>query len=205
MDNVEDARGLKPDEQGFDAMTARFIEEFTPPGGGQPFAQGGRARVGFAGGGQDAGAGSNFGSENFGGDKEDNREQYGSVGQYTAPPSVTSGGDGSPPGTISGGGITEVVPASKRMGYTFDFRSMFPGGKPFSTYGPIDEEEEENKVSSNLDKVNAISQKGSLYNNAGVAIDARAQANLAKAKELGFKKGGRAGYAKGGLAKILEL
>ena len=45
MENVEDAKGLKPDEQGFDAMTARFIDEFTPPGGGQPFARGGLAKI----------------------------------------------------------------------------------------------------------------------------------------------------------------
>ena len=29
MDNVEDARGLKPDEQGFDAMTAKFVDELS--------------------------------------------------------------------------------------------------------------------------------------------------------------------------------
>ena len=45
MENVEDAKGLKPDEQGFDAMTARFIDEFTPPEGGQPFAKGGLAKI----------------------------------------------------------------------------------------------------------------------------------------------------------------
>jgi len=45
MDNVEDAKGLKPDEPDFDALTARFIDEFTPPGGGQPFAQGGLAKI----------------------------------------------------------------------------------------------------------------------------------------------------------------
>ena len=45
MDNVEDAKGLKPDEPEFDAMTARFIDEFTPPGGGQPFAKGGLAKI----------------------------------------------------------------------------------------------------------------------------------------------------------------
>ena len=45
MDNVEDAKGLKPDEPGFDTLTARFIDEFTPPGGGQPFAQGGLAKI----------------------------------------------------------------------------------------------------------------------------------------------------------------
>jgi hypothetical protein len=29
MDNVEDAKGLKPDEQGFDAMTAKFVDELS--------------------------------------------------------------------------------------------------------------------------------------------------------------------------------
>ena len=45
MENVEDAKGLRPDEQGFDAFTARLIDEFTPSGGGQPFAQGGLAKI----------------------------------------------------------------------------------------------------------------------------------------------------------------
>ena len=29
MDNVEDARGLKPDEPGFDNMTAKFVDELS--------------------------------------------------------------------------------------------------------------------------------------------------------------------------------
>ena len=45
MDNVEDAKGFKPDEPEFDPMTARFIDEFTPPEGGQPFAKGGLAKI----------------------------------------------------------------------------------------------------------------------------------------------------------------
>ena len=45
MDNVEDAKGFKPDEPEFDPLTARFIDEFTPPGGGQPFANGGLAKI----------------------------------------------------------------------------------------------------------------------------------------------------------------
>jgi len=45
MNNVEDAKGFKPDEPEFDAMTARFIDEFTPPEGGQPFANGGLAKI----------------------------------------------------------------------------------------------------------------------------------------------------------------
>ena len=45
MNNVEDAKGFRPDEPEFDAMTARFIDEFTPPEGGQPFAKGGLAKI----------------------------------------------------------------------------------------------------------------------------------------------------------------
>ena len=45
MDNVEDAKGFKPDEPEFDPLTARFIDEFTPPEGGQPFANGGLAKI----------------------------------------------------------------------------------------------------------------------------------------------------------------
>jgi len=45
MNNVEDAKGFKPDEPEFDPMTARFIDEFTPPEGGQPFANGGLAKI----------------------------------------------------------------------------------------------------------------------------------------------------------------
>ena len=45
MNNVEDAKGFRPDEPEFDPMTARFIDEFTPPEGGQPFANGGLAKI----------------------------------------------------------------------------------------------------------------------------------------------------------------
>jgi len=79
LTSVEDAAGLKPDNPKFDKMTARFIDEM---------AEGGRAR--FAGGGKDAGAGSNFGNENFGtqegGGNDASKVDFG-------PPSNT-GGDG---------------------------------------------------------------------------------------------------------------
>jgi len=45
LNNVVDAKGLKPTDPEFDNMTARFIDEFTPPGGGQPFAKGGLAKI----------------------------------------------------------------------------------------------------------------------------------------------------------------
>ena len=45
MNNVEDAKGFRPDEPEFDPLTAKFVEEITPPGGGQPFAKGGLAKI----------------------------------------------------------------------------------------------------------------------------------------------------------------
>jgi len=45
LNNVVDAKGLKPTDPEFDNLTARFIDEFTPPGGGQPFAKGGLAKI----------------------------------------------------------------------------------------------------------------------------------------------------------------
>ena len=45
INNVVDAKGLKPSNPDFDNLTARFIDEFTPPGGGQPFAKGGLAKI----------------------------------------------------------------------------------------------------------------------------------------------------------------
>jgi len=76
---------------------------------GTDFAKGGRAgyffggrvnykaggRIGFQGGGRDAGKDSDFGSEDFGGDKDDNREQYGAVGQYSTGPTSTNTKDDS--------------------------------------------------------------------------------------------------------------
>jgi len=44
MENVEDAKGLKPDEQGFDAMTAKFVDQLAD-GGRAGYAQGGLAKI----------------------------------------------------------------------------------------------------------------------------------------------------------------
>jgi hypothetical protein len=44
MDNVEDARGLKPDEPGFDNMTAKFVDELAD-GGRAGYAKGGLAKI----------------------------------------------------------------------------------------------------------------------------------------------------------------
>ena len=45
LNNVVDAKGAKPNDPNFDSFTARFIDEFTPPEGGQPFAKGGLAKI----------------------------------------------------------------------------------------------------------------------------------------------------------------
>jgi len=44
MDNVEDARGFKPDEPEFDAMTAKFVDQLAN-GGRAGYAQGGLAKI----------------------------------------------------------------------------------------------------------------------------------------------------------------
>ena len=44
MNNVEDARGLKPDEPEFDAMTAKFVDQLAD-GGRAGYAQGGLAKI----------------------------------------------------------------------------------------------------------------------------------------------------------------
>ncbi len=45
LNNVVDAKGAKPTDPNFDSFTARFIDEVIPPGGGQPFARGGLAKI----------------------------------------------------------------------------------------------------------------------------------------------------------------
>jgi len=44
MDNVEDAKGLKPDEEGFDTMTAMFVDQLAN-GGRAGYAKGGLAKI----------------------------------------------------------------------------------------------------------------------------------------------------------------
>ena len=98
----------------------------------RPFNSGGRAgyffggrvnykaggRIRFQGGGRDAGKDSDFGSENFGGDKDDNREQYGAVGQYSTGPTSTKTNDG---------GVTKPVFYDKNDNIiTTDFISKNP-------------------------------------------------------------------------------
>jgi len=44
MDNVEDAKGLKPDEPDFDPLTAKFVDNLAY-GGRAGYAKGGLAKI----------------------------------------------------------------------------------------------------------------------------------------------------------------
>ena len=103
-DGLNDGKGASVSKSSRENAGAGFNDN-TP---GNPFAKGGRAgyffggrvnykaggRIGFAGGGKDAGKDSDFGNEDYGGNKDDNREQYGAVGQYnTGPTSTKDNGD----------------------------------------------------------------------------------------------------------------
>jgi hypothetical protein len=92
LNNVEDAKGLKPNEEGFDTMTAKIVEDF---------ADGGRAGYARGGAAQDMGNAKNqAASANAGGgatgdfsNETQNRNHNIAMGNNN-PPSVTSGGGG---------------------------------------------------------------------------------------------------------------
>ena len=184
LNNVEDAKGFRPDEPEFDAMTAMFVD-YKADGGRTGYKDGYSVQ-------------------------DDMGDYAANVGKEAAPGGGFVGGDGAgkndnPPPVIIGngnsGGITEAVPVSKRTQYGFNFKNMFPGGKPF--YGPItNEEEDENEVSKMTTAANTVKNFKD-YNTKNQKA-ANIAAEFAK-RELVYAKGGRAGYAKGGLAKILEL
>jgi len=76
-------------------------------------------RIGFQGGGRDAGKDSDFGSEDFGGDKDDNREQYGAVGQYSKGPTSTTTNDGNnPPPTFYDNGV-QIITDQSKLGFNY--------------------------------------------------------------------------------------
>ena len=179
MENVEDAKGLKPDEQGFDAMTAKFVDQLAD-GGRAGYFLGGNIEGGYSQSRTDSGGPQTTTTFNGGGGNDN-------------PPPVTTT-------TTGNGGITEAVPISKRTQYGFNFKNMFPGGKPF--YGPIGGEEEEDKVSKMTTAANTVTNYKDFNDRNQKAADIAAE--FAKKEKL-YAKGGRAGYAKGGLAKILEL
>jgi hypothetical protein len=194
LENVTDAAGLKPDNPKFDRMTARFVDIKFPGGPEQPFADGGRAAFQY-GGGADLGTAS---SKDFGFGNRGPRDE-GAITERMQNIGAPSG-------------ITTINKPPKEEGFTFNFKHIFPGGKPFSTYGPNpkgvtfgDDEEDKEKNNlenlaigiTNMDKVLANKQK-------------TGQADIFAELGLKYAEGGRAGFRFGrsagkafGLAKKL--
>jgi hypothetical protein len=181
LNNVEDAKGFRPDEPEFDAMTARFIDEFTPPEGGQPFAKGGRA--GYF----------------LGGNIDYSESRTDSGGPQTTT-TFDGGNDNPPPVTIGDGGITNVVP-DKNPGFLDYLKNPIASLQKYAGVYK-NPEDEENKVSKMTTAANAVTNYKDYNDRNQKAADIAAE--FAKKEKL-YAKGGRAGYAKGGLAKILEL
>ena len=172
LNNATDAKGLRPTDPEFDKFTLKLSDDVDDV----PFADGGRAGY-FLGG-------------NIEGGYSESRKDSGGE-QTTTRYGDNDGNSNTPPVITNSGGITEEVPVSKRTQYGFNFKNMFPGGKPF--YGPIGEEEKDevskmttsaNTIRNFKDYNNKIKKKGDLA------------ATFAKKEKL---------FAKGGLAKILEL
>ena len=188
-------------------------------------------RIGFAGGGKDA-AEPDFGNENFGGDKDDNREQYGAVGQYKTGPTSTKTNDS---------GNKTFFNDSKTL-YDNTVLGNFPTGLTTTTpYGrlsaimdlnkTLEEEDLEGKVQfdSSIGPVNTTTSydtdigptfnasynKGPVsigynnlnginasYNNGPVSIGYN-NGQATLNYSKSFAKGGRVSFKNGGLASIL--
>ena len=123
LNNATDAKGLRPTDPGFDKLTLKIEESIKPNPDGLPFADGGRARVGFAGGGKDAGAGSNFGSENFGGDGDSNRENY-RTKQYTTPKTINNNNNNNTTPTDVGNPFGYGNPPPTNVGNPFGYNNI---------------------------------------------------------------------------------
>ena len=180
MENVEDAKGLKPDEAGFDNMTAKFVDQLAD-GGRAGYIHGGvvhpDGRRGF-----------------FKGAEADASAGLGSMSPGTdTSGAFRGGGDGGNNNitTGDGGGITSVVTKAPELSIMEKFKGYLTGG-------PKEDEEEKmakaaNAVTNFKDYKKTIQAKNTAITEPSLM------------KDLGLAKGGRAGYAKGGLAKILEL
>ena len=116
-------------------------------------ADGGRAA--FAGGGKDAGAGSNFGNENFGGGDGNARENY-RTQQYKKSKTTTSGGNG-PPTNVGGNGITTLTSKKNIPTLNTDFSKFTL--KDLIGYGLVNPEEENTQLAMITDTQKGIIDK----------------------------------------------
>jgi hypothetical protein len=183
LNNVEDAKGLKPNEEGFDTMTAKIVEDF---------ADGGRAGYARGGAAQDMGNAKNqAASANAGGgatgdfsNETQNRNHNIAMGNNN-PPSVTSGG----------GGITNVV--TKNPGFMDWVTSPYKSLQKYA--GVYKDPEEDEAVNSEVKNV-AYPTGGSFLDprleekkKADIFKEYKADGGIAR---LGLKFGGSAKFLK---------
>jgi hypothetical protein len=183
LNNVEDAKGLKPNEEGFDTMTAKIVEDF---------ADGGRAGYARGGAAQDMGNAKNqAASANAGGgatgdfsNETQNRNHNIAMGNNN-PPSVTSGG----------GGITNVV--TKNPGFMDWVTSPYKSLQKYA--GVYKDPEEDEAVNSEVKNV-AYPTGGSFLDprleekkKADIFKEYKADGGIAR---LGFKFGGSSKFLK---------
>jgi hypothetical protein len=182
LNNVEDAKGLKPNEEGFDNMTAKIVEDF---------ADGGRAGYARGGAAQDMGNAKNqAASANAGGgatgdfsNETQNRNHNIAMGNNN-PPSVTSGG----------GGITNVV--TKNPGFMDWVTSPYKSLQKYA--GVYKDPEEDEAVNSEVKNV--------AYPTGGSFLDPRLEEKKKADIFKEFADGGiaRLGFKFGGSAKFLK-
>jgi hypothetical protein len=191
LNNVEDAKGLKPNEEGFDNMTAKIVEDF---------ADGGRAGYARGGAAQDMGNAKNqAASANAGGgatgdfsNETQNRNHNIAMGNNN-PPSVTSGG----------GGITNVV--TKNPGFMDWVTSPYKSLQKYA--GVYKDPEEDEAVNSEVKNV-AYPTGGSFLDprleekkKADIFKEYKADGGIAR---LGFKFGGSSKFLKKINSKMIK-
>jgi hypothetical protein len=191
LNNVEDAKGLKPNEEGFDTMTAKIVEDF---------ADGGRAGYARGGAAQDMGNAKNqAASANAGGgatgdfsNETQNRNHNIAMGNNN-PPSVTSGG----------GGITNVV--TKNPGFMDWVTSPYKSLQKYA--GVYKDPEEDEAVNSEVKNV-AYPTGGSFLDprleekkKADIFKEYKADGGIAR---LGFKFGGSSKFLKKINSKMIK-
>ena len=204
LNNATDAKGLRPTDPGFDKYTLKIEESIKPNPDGLPFAEGGRARVGFRGGGADMGdpgraseraergygqtadTGSRSGTNDYSNAVQNLNHMAKLPGIYDGGPNYTfndAGFRGPLYGTNGITSVNRVTDGSLTVGYN-------------------DDDDEENKTINNID----TSILGPLTLDALNSVTAHNKMNEDTAKLIAegkYAEGGRANYRFGGLTKSL--
>jgi hypothetical protein len=152
-------------------------------------ANGGRAGFNMGGGQFTSGGNISPGTDVKGNVRDDNPFTGGGGENNNPPPVIVGGGQGD-----------NTIPDPVKYGYSFNFRDIFPGGKPFSTYGPIVDEETEDETSVTQNLAALITNQPEYMNKINQTKDIAAKI----AADNNLANGGRAGYANGMLVEDEE-